>query len=178
MGQTGRVILVIAFFLGCCCGLGAVAGAKRYVRPQALGLSYFPELEKSIFRLTNEVRRKRGLAALKWERSLSLVARAHSVDMLQRGYFSHVDPEGRTPRERVLAGYPHPLSLAGENIWTGSGHDPGDTRLLARIIVDNWMSSPGHRQNLLNPDYTDIGVGVVGRGQEIRATQVLVRTVR
>lgn len=150
--------------------------AKRPLSPRAAGVSCLPELEKSIYRLTNEVRRKQGLSTLTWERSLCAVARAHSTDMLVRGFFSHVNPDGESPHERTVSGYRFPLVMSGENIWSGTGHDPGDTRLLAQIIVNNWMSSPGHRQNLLHPDYTDIGVGVVSQGKDIRATQVLVRT--
>jgi len=166
--------------LGACLALflflGQALGAKRIQRPQAVGISYLPELEKNIYRLTNEARRKHGLSTLSWERSLCTVARSHSADMLHRGYFSHVDPDGKSPKDRIVSGYPHPMSLLGENIWSGSGRDLGDTRHLARVIVDNWVASPGHRKNLLNPEYTDIGVGVVYRGQDVRTTQVFVRT--
>ena len=53
----------------------------------------------------------------------------------------------------------------------GSGYPAGDVRQLARIVVDNWMSSPGHRSNLLHPGFTDIGVGVAASGREVRVTQ-------
>lgn len=139
-------------------------------------VSYLYNLERQIFRLTNEVRRRQGMSPLTWETSLQNIARAHSADMLRRNYFSHLSPDGRTPQERIRSTYPFPLSSTGENIWSGTGHDPGNTTRLARLIVNNWMSSAGHRQNLLNPQFTDIGVGVAARGREVRATQVLVRT--
>jgi uncharacterized protein YkwD len=95
--------------------------------------------------------------------------------MLVRNYFSHVNPEGRSPHDRILSGCRFPLSMTGENIWMGSGRHTGVTRQLARIIVDNWMSSPGHRTNLLQPQFTDIGVGVATNGKDIQVTQAFIR---
>ncbi len=139
-------------------------------------ISYLYELERKVFLLTNEVRRRHGVPPLTWESSLRDVARAHSADMLRRNYFSHLAPGGQSPHDRICAGYPFPLSMTGENIWSGTGHDFRDTTRLARIIVNNWVSSAGHRQNLLNPRFTDIGVGVATRGREVKATQVFVCT--
>jgi uncharacterized protein YkwD len=143
---------------------------------RAGGISYLYELEREIYRFTNEVRRRHGLLTLTWETSLQNVARDHSADMLDRNYFSHLSPEGRTPRDRVTSGYPFALSMTGENIWSGTGHDAENTSDMALHIVNNWMASAGHRQNLLNPRFTDIGVGVAARGRDVRATQVFVST--
>jgi uncharacterized protein YkwD len=139
-------------------------------------VSYVYNLERQIFRLTNEVRRRHGIPQLTWETSLEKVARTHSADMLRRNYFSHLTPEGQSPHERISASYPFPLSMTGENIWSGTGHDASNTSRLARLIVNNWMSSAGHRENLLNPKFTDIGVGAAAQGRDIRVTQVFVRT--
>lgn len=140
------------------------------------GVSYLYEVERKIFHFTNEARGRHGVPTLTWETSLRDVARMHSADMLGRNYFSHTGPDGRTLHDRINSRYPFALSMSGENIWSGTGHDSGDTSHLARLIVNNWLSSAGHRQNLLNPEFTDIGVGVAARGRDIRATQVFVRT--
>ncbi len=144
-------------------------------RPAAKGMVYLDEVEKGIFRLTNEVRRKKGLPVLTNEKLLTKVARKHSEDMLMRKYFSHVSPDGKSPQDRVIKDYPYPLQASGENIWGASGSEPLETELLARIIVDTWMSSPGHRENILRPEYTDLGVGVAAIGKDIRATQVFAK---
>jgi uncharacterized protein YkwD len=178
LSQTMTLLIWGIICLGLFLSQESLGAPTRLNRARVFGISYISELEKSIFRFTNEMRRKHSLAPLGWDRSLCAVARAHSADMLQRGYFSHVDPEGRTPRDRVQKGFSHPFSLAGENIWSGSGQEPGNLPLLAKIIVENWISSPGHRQNLLNPEYTHVGVGVASQGQELRVTQVLVRSGR
>lgn len=166
--------------IGVCLGLSllmAQALSAQWRRGGSTGhVSYLYEMERKIYRLTNEARRKHGVPSLTWETSLRDVARAHSADMLRSNYFSHMSRDGRSPHERIRSGYPFGLSSSGENIWMGTGHDPGDTTRLARIIVNNWMSSAGHRQNLLNPEYTDIGVGVAARGNDVRVTQVFVHT--
>ena len=75
-------------------------------------------------------------------------------------------------KERLAPVTAATVSRAGENIWSGSGQDYTDSKRLVQIIVDSWMSSPAHRANLLNPEYTHLGVGVSLLGKEIRATQL------
>jgi uncharacterized protein YkwD len=152
----------------------AQLGAKPPRRTSARGIVHLKEVEGRIFSLTNEARRKNGLATLDKDGTLTTVARAHSDDMLKRDYFSHENPDGLSPAQRVAPVYSTSAVRAGENIWGGSGHDTSDPKLLARVIVDGWMSSPGHRANILNPAYTGLGVGVSVLGKEIRATQVFV----
>jgi uncharacterized protein YkwD len=78
--------------------------------------------------------------------------------MVGHGYFSHTTPQGVGPAQRIAqSGYPagHPMCALGENIAaaTGSFATPAS-------IVNMWMSSPGHRANILSPMYTDTGLGV------------------
>jgi uncharacterized protein YkwD len=171
MRRIMRRIISIGVCLALVLGLTQVLAA----RVPTAGISYLSELERAIFHFTNEVRQKNGVRPLTWENSLRDVARAHSADMLVRNYFSHNSPEGRTPHDRIRAGCRFPLSMTGENIWMSSGRPLGNTRQLASIIVDNWMSSPGHRTNLLHPQFTDIGVGVATNGKDVQVTQAFIR---
>jgi uncharacterized protein YkwD len=148
--------------------------AMRLPSLQSVGGSYLPDLERTIFQYTNEVRRRSGVPPLTWETCLRDVGRAHSADMLARHYFSHESPEGSTPQQRILDGCRLPIDMTGENIWMGT-NQRGDTRQLARHVVDSWMSSPGHRANLLRPEFTDIGIGAVYNGKEVQVTQVFIR---
>ena len=129
-------------------------------------------VEAVIVNLTNDIRRRHGLAMLLEDGVCRDAARGHSADMLNRNYFSHTDPQGRTLKERL------PSDLAsrqwGENIWTGRGYDPRQVRYLAEKIMDGWMKSAAHRANILNPGYTHLGVGVMAKNQEIKATQVFI----
>ena len=131
-----------------------------------------PGVEGAIVAMTNDIRRRHGLPVLLEDGVCRDAARGHSADMLTRHYFSHSDPEGRTLKERL------PANLAArqwaENIWTGSGYDPRQVQSLARTIMAGWMNSPGHRENILGPGYTRLGVGVMAKNQEITATQVFI----
>lgn len=129
-------------------------------------------VEAAIIDLTNDIRRRNGLAILLEDGICRDTARGHSADMLNRNYFSHKDPEGRTLKERLPANLA--TSQGGENIWTGRGHDPRQVLYLAQKIMDGWMKSPGHRKNILTPSYTHLGVGVMAKNQEIKATQVFI----
>ena len=122
--------------------------------------------------MTNDIRRRHGLPLLCEDEICRDAARGHSADMFTRNYFSHTDPEGRTVKERL------PANLAprqwGENIWTGRGYDPRQIQHLAQVIMAGWMNSQGHRENILAPGYTHLGVGVMAKNQEITATQVFI----
>ncbi|MDO9531093.1 MAG: CAP domain-containing protein [Deltaproteobacteria bacterium] len=144
---------------------------QRYPAPRSIVVNFFA-VEEAVFAMTNDIRRQNGLAVFLKDEICRNAARGHSADMLNRNYFSHTDPEGRTLKERL------PANLAtrqwGENIWTGRGYDPRQVRYLAQKIMDGWMNSPGHRKNILDPGYTHLGVGVMAKNQEVKATQVFI----
>ena len=144
---------------------------QRYPAPRSTVVNLF-EVEEAVFAMTNDIRRQNGLAVLLQDEMCRNAARGHSADMLIRNYFSHTDPWGRSLKERLPAN----LSTRqwGENIWTGSGYDPRQVHYLAQMIMVGWMNSPGHRENILAPDYTHLGVGVMAKNQEIKATQVFI----
>ncbi|WP_330460038.1 CAP domain-containing protein [Streptomyces sp. NBC_00820] len=103
-----------------------------------------------VLKLVNEERAKVGCSALSANSSLTTLAGAFSDDMAARGFFDHTDPDGATPWDRAAkAGI---TDLGGENIARGQTD--------AAAVMDAWMNSPGHRANILNCDYTTLGVGV------------------
>ncbi len=105
---------------------------------------------QAVLSLVNEERSRAGCAPLDLDPALTALAAAHSQDMAERGYFDHTDPDGRTPWDRAAAaGVDH---LGGENIARGQQD--------ARAVMDSWMSSEGHRANILNCDFTTLGLGV------------------
>lgn len=140
------------------------------------GIQHPKELERRIFQLTNEARRKNGLPALDSENDLAAKARGKSDDMLINNYFSHISPEGKTLKDRMLEEKPasfKTISQIGENIYMGSRFDYSvDVKTQARMIVDGWMTSPGHRKNILDPNYTHMGVGVSAKDKMCYATQI------
>jgi uncharacterized protein YkwD len=113
-----------------------------------------PDLEAKMLVLVNQERTKRGLKPLVADAELVPVARAHSVDMFTRGYFSHYSPEGKDPFDRMKqAGIKY--YSAGENLALGK---------TLKICHDGLMNSPGHRANILNPSYGRLGVGILDGG--------------
>ena len=111
--------------------------------------------ESEVIRLVNEVRRENGLKALTANWELSRVARYKSQDMLNKGYFSHTSPTYVTPLQMMKA-FGLSFRTAGENIARGYS--------TPQAVVNGWMNSSGHRANILNASYTQIGVGYVAQG--------------
>ncbi|MGW4353246.1 CAP domain-containing protein [Nocardia sp. NPDC004582] len=101
--------------------------------------------------LVNAERARQGCGGLRPDARLQSAAQGHSDDMAARVYFDHRDPDGRMPNQRVeAAGYL--WRTVGENIARGQAD--------AAEVMADWMASPGHRANILNCAYTDIGIGV------------------
>jgi uncharacterized protein YkwD len=111
-------------------------------------------LERRTVAAINDVRRERGLAPLKSLPALAEVARAHSEDMARLDYFAHRSPAGTEPHDRVQR-HGIPYRRLAENIQLNNdAYDP------VRVAVDSWMSSTGHRRNIVDPGFTRTGVGV------------------
>jgi uncharacterized protein YkwD len=122
--------------------------------PPNLQLTTDTEAERTMLAYVNQQRTQRGLAALRLDPALVAVAREHRTDMFQRSYFSHDTPSGRTPFDRMhAAGITY--TAAGENIAYAPNVTIADTGL---------MNSPEHRANILRPEFTRVGVGIVSGG--------------
>ena len=112
--------------------------------------------------LINNRRAARGLPRLRINHRLSRAAKWHTHDMVRRSYFGHVSQRGRDVTDRLygaryLGGR---FSWAvGENLAWGSG-----SLGTPRKIVQAWMNSAGHRQNMLDPRFREIGIGVIANG--------------
>lgn len=112
------------------------------------------DLEAQMLQLVNNERVKQGLSPLTADPELTQVARAHSKDMFARGYFSHMNLEGKTPSDRIQAAKVHFIT-AGENL--AYAHT-------LTIAHNGLMNSPGHRANILSKDYGRVGIGILDGG--------------
>jgi uncharacterized protein YkwD len=139
------------------------------------GVKYLDQVEDLMFEMTNQARRAKGLAPLVKDEELRQAARAYSNDMLVRRFFDHTTPDGVSFDERLSNGYHHWVYVMGENIWSADGYNPREIQRVAKLIFTDWMSSPEHRENMLDPDFTNLGVGVAARHDQIRATQEFVK---
>lgn len=145
--------------------------AQQTTTTPPVGIKFLDEIEQHILTLTNEERRKQGLTVLQHDPMLQKAARAHSTDMLERDFFDHVSPSGRTPFDRIAIIHRQLIGITGENLWQGQGHDVSDAQKLAELAVESWMNSPGHRENILNKEYTHLGVGGTVKGDTVKLTQ-------
>jgi uncharacterized protein YkwD len=106
--------------------------------------------QKRAVELLNADRAKNGLSALKTNSQLTSLAGDYAQDMINRNFFAHNNPEGQTPFDRMKnAGISY--TYAGENLAINSNVTAAETA---------FMNSSGHRANILNKNYTDVGVGV------------------
>ncbi|AIC95904.1 MULTISPECIES: SafA/ExsA family spore coat assembly protein [Shouchella] len=112
-------------------------------------------IEKEVVRLVNEERAKHGLQPLKENWELSRVARFKSADMRDKNYFSHTSPTYGSPHQ-MIRDFGIQYRASGENIAAG--------QTSAQAVFQSWMNSSGHRQNILSPTYTEIGVGYAEGG--------------
>ncbi|MCB5271045.1 MAG: CAP domain-containing protein [Candidatus Cloacimonetes bacterium] len=125
--------------------------------------------EKEVWRLTNVERTRYSLRPLIYEPGLVKLARYHSQNMQQRNFFAHRDPQGYDIADRRKHYYPTlVVSCVGENI--GRFRNSAGT-FTPQELVAGWMNSPSHRENILHPDYTHLGVGIVRDANTLYATQ-------
>lgn len=113
-----------------------------------------PSLEAKMLEMVNKERTARGLKPLAADPEMTLVARAHSQDMFAKGYFSHYTPDGKDPfqrmREKNVQFY-----NAGENLALAQ---------TVEIAHTNLMNSPGHKANILRPEFGRLGIGILDGG--------------
>lgn len=108
------------------------------------------EIESRVIELTNLERRRNGLQDVQPDQALSGVAREKSNDMQRNQYFSHTSPTYGSPFD-MMRDMGVTYNAAGENIAMGQS--------TPEQVVQAWMNSPGHRKNMLSPNYSHIGVG-------------------
>jgi uncharacterized YkwD family protein/spore coat assembly protein SafA len=142
-------------------GLSEIIAANGHIANPALiypgDTLYIPtidevkSIEQQVVDLVNAERAKAGLSALKVNWELARVARYKSQDMIDNNYFSHTSPVYGSPFDMIKS-FGLTYRAAGENIAMGQRS--------AKEVMQGWMNSSGHRANILNESFNEIGVGV------------------
>ena len=146
-GQFGDSVPVFVTKLG-------ADDTEKLDLPSDLQLTPDPVAERQMFDLVNEERTSAGLPALAWDDRLVPVGRAHSEEMFKLKYFSHTSPVAGSPFDRLkAAGITY--TRAGENLAYAQS---------VTIAHRGLMESQGHRENILRPEFTRIGIGVISAG--------------
>lgn len=125
----------------------------------------FASFQKEVLDLVNVERTNRGLQPLKFNAELSKVATLKSQDMIDKNYFDHTSPTYGSPFD-MMKQFGITYRAAGENIAMGQ-ETPQE-------VMNSWMNSPGHRKNILNPDFTELGVGIASNGSSLYWTQMFI----
>lgn len=154
--RTAALFLVLAY-------IGAAPAASQVRAPADVPAAERSALVERMIRRVNYHRALNGAPPVRNERRLARAAQAHADDMVRRDYFDHRSPDSRGMQDRAIsAGYP--WRLLAENLGAGLS-TPEQT-------ADAWMTSPGHRANMIDPGYVDIGVGYArppeGAGTKVR----------
>jgi uncharacterized protein YkwD len=153
--MRGTGIVAILFLGGCTAPIKAPVAPPPSAR----------DAVEVFARLVNQHRQKVGCKPFTWVGALAVVAQKHSEDMFAHSFFSHVNPAGKTPFDRLQdAGIRY--RIAAENIAAG--------QQTAEQVLQSWLGSPGHRRNIENCELTQHGVGLSNN----RWTHVMVTLVR
>lgn len=161
------IVTIVSTVIGITASSIAPANAQFWRRPkpataptqQAVQPSQNGSVQQQILTLVNVERKKVNLQPLTLNSKLGQAAQNHTNDMVSKSYFSHTSPSGGTMTSRVKAtGYVY--STIGENIAAGSS--------TATATMTQWMNSPGHRANILNPKFRELGVGYAPSNDQYR----------
>lgn len=140
-------------------------GLKKANLSNVLGFATDITVDK-LYQLTNQQRTQNQLPTLTYNAKLSQAAAGKAQDMFNKSYWSHYGPDGATPWDFILgAGYKY--EYAGENL--------AKNFLFSQGVVDAWMNSPTHRDNILRKDYTEVGFAVVNGTLNGEATTLVVQ---
>jgi len=153
---AGMIVCLIAILIICSCGWIIPSGTAS--------------LETEIIYYINSTSADYGLEPVAYNYRLMDVARGRSQDMISREYFSHYTPEGKNITHVLYENMVFYKNF-GENLGKATPAECGT----ARVFMEAWMNSTGHRDCILKPYYTDIGVGVVEEDGCRIVTVILIR---
>lgn len=181
MNKKALLKIIFVFILCVLCITGNAQSKERDAlsyRSSRLDID-ITQLEKKIHDLVNKERAKRGLSVLSWNEGLHKVARKYSQDMVERNFFSHNGPDGSSFYDRyktegiecrIRVGDTTSLgaeNIAQDNLYSSHFYKDGERFFnwntegeIAESVVKRWMSSKGHRANILTPYFKQQGIGV------------------
>ncbi len=181
MAPFGLIVVAIAVLLG----TAVIIGNSGVLSNDLFSKSSTPTEQKidtrqiafDIHHEVNDVRKLHGLKPLSWSSTLAEIAEKYSQDMSDRNYLSHISPEGEDVADRYeKANFVCARELPNGDVLRGGENlaeisYPEDFTGIGLRIVQSWMDSPSHKQNLLFKEYGSEGIGVVISGERLRITQ-------
>ena len=129
------------------------------------------QMEETVRQQINKIRQAQGLSQLRHNEQLAAVARSYSQKMADQNFFAHTSPDGDTMVQRLERARIF-YFLVGENLFMCTNIPQP-----VPASVKGWMSSPGHRQNILRPEYRETGIGAWRKGNTYYFTQLFMRSL-
>ena len=146
----------------------AIAFFINYIHATSNVLGYATDITvDKLFSLTNEQREENGLKPLKYNDQLSQAAKEKAQDMIAKNYWAHFAPDGSTTPWSFILKSGYKYEYAGENLAKNFMFSDG--------VVTAWMKSPSHRENMLRPEYTDVGYAIANGSLNGEETTLVVQ---
>ena len=182
LSPFGWIILAVTVLLGTAVVIGnsGILSNDLFSEPNTTKEERKISAEQIAFDIhyeVNEVRKLHGLKPLSWSSTITEIAKKHSQDMNERNYLSHISPEGEDVADRYeQANFVCKKELSNGDILKGGENlaeisYPDELTGMGSRIVQSWMDSPSHKQNLLFKDYGREGIGVVISVETLYITQ-------
>ena len=182
LASFGWIILAVTVLLGTAVAIGnsGILSNDLFSEPNTTKEERKMSTEQIAFDIhyeVNEVRKLHGLKPLPWSSTIAEIAKKHSQDMSERNYLSHISPEGKDVVDRYeQANFVCARELSNGDILKGAENlaeisYPDDLTGIGTRIVQSWMDSPSHRENLLFKEYGKEGIGVVISDDVLHITQ-------
>ncbi len=149
------LLLVLALLLS----FSATASAQTSYPNKTSEATCLNSQEKQFLTLINNYRASKGLKALKASKSLNIASYTHSLDLAKRHYFAH-DTKSPLPAGQTGAKFTHRMSDAGYKFNSYKGENIAAGQSTAQAVFNSWKGSSGHNANMLNKNYTVIGIGL------------------
>jgi len=166
-----RFSFISALFLAALTvGPQAVGGLPQRPEGQTAALPSFEEMETNLLSAVNKERASRNLPVLRSAPALVRLARRHSEEMARLDVLSHESASGKSFTERLTDAVVT-FAANGENVARSGTYDAGR-------IHQSFMESPGHRENVLHPEFDEVGIGIVrGAGNTYYVTEDFIRSL-
>lgn len=146
----------------------AMAFFINYIHSTSNVLGYATDITvDKLFSLTNEQRKENGLKPLKYNDKLAEAAKEKAADMFAKNYWAHFSPDGSTTPWSFILKSGYKYEYAGENLAKNFMFSDG--------VVQAWMKSPSHRENMLRPEYTDVGFAIANGSLNGEETTLVVQ---
>ncbi len=182
LAPFGWIIVSIVVLLGTAAAIGnsGILSNDLFSEPNTTKEERKISAEQIAFDIhyeVNEVRKLHGLKPLSWSSTITEIAKKHSQDMNERNYLSHISPEGEDVADRYeQANFVCKKELSNGDILKGGENlaeisYPEELTGMGSRIVQSWMDSPSHKQNLLFKEYGREGIGVVISVETLYITQ-------